>query len=243
MAKVGRLTDYIKGEVKDFEVISIEGGKELKEYLEELGIREGVKISFQGSLTHEHKGPLGLEIEGKKLVLAQGIADKVIMDVNGVEKHLLEMEAGESGILKRIAAGKEASDILKKLGLKENTKIKVTGHVAEESFHIKVDDKELELCTGEASKILVEKDGQNLQLNYLAPGDSGKIAGIIGGIHLKERLKEEIGIGKDIKLISRKATAGLGKHAGCIFYLTVNNQLSVSIGRGMAEKIMVSPIE
>ncbi|MCD6214768.1 MAG: ferrous iron transport protein A [Candidatus Desulfofervidus sp.] len=243
MAEVRRLTDYVKGEVRNFEVISIEGGKELKEYLNELGIREGVKVSFQGSLTHEHRGPLGLELEGKKLVLAQGIADKVIMDVNGVEKHLLEMEAGENGILKKIAAGKEARDILEKLGLKEGTKIKVSGHVAEESFKIKVDDKELELCTGEASKILVENGGQSLQLSYLAPGDRGKIAGIIGGIHLEERLKEAgIGIGKEIELISRKTTAGLAKHAGCIFYLTVDNQLAVSIGRGMAEKVMVSPI-
>ncbi|CAD7778471.1 hypothetical protein DMNBHIDG_01806 [Candidatus Methanoperedenaceae archaeon GB37] len=47
------------------------------------------------------------------------------------------MEAGENGILKRIAAGKEARDILEKLGLKEGTKIKVTGHVAEESFDLK----------------------------------------------------------------------------------------------------------
>ena len=166
MAEVGRLTDYIKGEVRNFEVISIEGGKELKEYLEELDIREGVKVSFQGSL-----------------------------------------------------------------------------HVAEESFNLKVDDKELELCTGEASKILVENGGQSLQLSYLAPGDRGKIAGIIGGIHLEERLKEAgIGIGKEIELVSRKETSGLAKHAGCIFYLTVDNQLAVSIGRGMAEKVMVSPI-
>jgi len=43
-------------------------------------------------------------------------------------------------------------------------------------------------------------------------------------------------------LISRKETSGLAKHAGCIFYLTVDNQLAVSIGRGMAEKVMVSPI-
>ncbi|CAD7773310.1 MAG: hypothetical protein KCCBMMGE_00157 [Candidatus Methanoperedenaceae archaeon GB37] len=50
MAEVGRLTDYVKGEARNFEVISIEGGKELKEYLNELGIREGTKVSFQGSL-------------------------------------------------------------------------------------------------------------------------------------------------------------------------------------------------
>ncbi len=134
MADVKRLTDWLGSEQVRFEVVRIEGGRDLKEYLRELGIEEGKEVVFESTLTHEHRGPLAVERDGKEVILAQGLANKVLVEVNGNQKHLLALEAGDNGIIKGFEAGKEVKDGLEKLGLKEGLNIKVKGHVAEEIY-------------------------------------------------------------------------------------------------------------
>jgi len=244
MAEVKRLTDWVGSEQKKFEVVRIEGGADLKNYLKELGIEEGKEVVFESILTHEHRGPLAIEVDGKEVILAQGIANRVLVEVNGKQKRLLELEAGDSGTIKGFEAGKALKDGLEKLGLKERLNVKVKGHAAEEAYTIEANGQQIELCIGEASKLLVKVGDNILQLCHLEAGSEGELIDVISGVALEERLKKAgIEKGKKIKLASRKATSGPAKHLGCVFYLTVESGARVSIGHGMAEKIMVTPVE
>ncbi len=245
MAEIKSLKDWVKSEHKRFEVVGIEGGKDLKEYLEDLGIKEGEEIKLKSTFSHKHRGPLAVEIQGKEIVLAQGIADKVIVKTgNGKHMRLLELEAGDDGVIIGIEGGKKIKDELEQLGLKEGENIKVKGHLAEENYTIVSNGNQIELCTGEASKLLIKVGDRIFQLCQLEVGAEGKFVDIISGIALEERLKKAgIEKGKNIKLISRKSTTGPAKHIGCIFYLTVLGGTTISIGHGMAEKIMVSPLD
>ncbi len=239
------LANYIKEkEKKNFEVVRIEGGKELKQHLIELGIQEGATLSLQETIKHEHTGPLAIEVEGKEIAVAQGIAKRIIMDVNGTEKLLLEMEANDTGKIKKLEDFKDVGYNLENLGIKEGASIKVIGHLAHQSYKVKQENKEIELCPGEAAKILVEKDGKTLQLIYLKPGDKAIIVGLIEGFNLETRFKDMgIKLGKEIML---SAVEHLGdippKHMGDVYSINVNNKYPATIGSGIAEKIIVRPI-
>jgi len=243
MADVKALKDWIESKYNKFKVVRIEGGAQIKEYLKELGIEEGTEVVLEAALTHEHRGPLAVEVDGKEVILAQGIANRVFVEVN-IQKRLLELEAGNSGTIKGFEAGKALKDGLEKLGLKEGLNVKVKGHTAEEAYTIEANGQQIELYIGKASKLLVKVGDNILQLCHLEAGTEGELIDIISGIDLEERLKESgIEKGKRIKLVSKKATSGPAKHRGCVFYLTVGSGPLVSIGHGMAEKIMLTPVK
>jgi len=204
-----------------------------------LGIKEGEEIELESTFSHEHRGPLAVEIQGKEIVLAQGIANKMVVETgNGKFVHLLELEAGDNGVVKEIEGGKEIRDGLEHLGLKVGESIKVKGHLAEENYTIEFNGNQIELCTGEASKLLIKVGDKVFQLCQLEADAEGEFVGIISGIALEERPKKAgIEKGENIKLVSRKSTTGPAKHIGCIFYLTLPGGTTVSVGHGMAEKI------
>jgi Fe2+ transport system protein FeoA len=77
-----------------------------------------------------------------------------------------------------------------------------------------IDDKEISMGEGQASKVLIERDGEFIQINYLGEGDKAKISNIIGGDSLKEKF-ELLGMveGKEITLVRKETSPPSPKRA------------------------------
>jgi Fe2+ transport system protein FeoA len=91
---------------------------------------------------------------------------------------------------------------------------------------------------GQASKVLVEREGKNIQINYLGEGEKAKISKVIGGTSLKEKF-EQMGVaeGKEITLVRKETPAPVPKR-GTYVLAKIGEQL-VTIGHGLAEKVLV----
>jgi len=243
MSEVKALSEFLQNGYTKFEVVKIEGGRELKDYLKEEGLEEGKILVLEPAIVHEHHGPLAVEFDSKEVMLSQGIAEKIVVESHGTKKNLLELEANDTGIIKSFECGKKVKEGLDKIGLKENISIKVKGHLADETYNIQCNGQSAELCTGEASMILIKSGEKILQLPQLKTGDEGKLEYIISGIALEERLKDAgIQVGKTIKLVSIKSVSGPAKHIGCNFHFLIEGK-RVSIGHGISQKIRVKPVE
>ncbi len=243
MSEVKALSEFLQNGHVKFEVVKIEGGRELKDYLKEEGVEEGKILVLEPTVIHEHHGPLAVEFDSKEVILTQGIAEKIIVEAYGAKKNLLELEANDTGIIKSFNCGKKVKEGLDKIGLKENINIKVKGHLTDETYNIQCNGQSVELCTGEASMLLINTGEKILQLPQFKTGDEGKLEYIISGIALEERLKDAgIQIGKTIKLASKTSVSGPAKHIGCTFHFLVEGK-RVSIGHGIAQKIKVKSVE
>ncbi|MGC9257401.1 FeoA domain-containing protein [Desulfurella sp.] len=243
MSEVKALSEFLQNGHTKFEVVKIEGGKELRDYLEQEGIKEGKILVLEPTIVHEHHGPLAVEFDSKEVILSQGIAEKIIVEAHGTKKNLLELEANDTGIIKSFECGKKIKEGLDKIGLKVNINIKVKGHLTDETYNIQCNGQLAELCTGEASMLLIKTGEKILQLPQLKTGDEGKLEYIISGIALEERLKDAgIQVGKTIKLISKTSVSGPAKHIGCNFHFLVEGKMA-SIGHGITQKIKVKPVE
>jgi Fe2+ transport system protein FeoA len=220
-------------------VKKIDGGLEVKGYLEELGIAEGTELTVVATEpVHVHVGPISLKAGEKEAVIARGWADKVYVEKEGETVPLLRLETGEKGTLKTIEGGKTFEDYLSGLGIEKGSEVEFLRHLPDDTLVFKIDDRELSMGEGQASKVLVEREGTSIQINYLGEGENATISKVIGGTSLKEKF-EQMGVaeGKEITLVRKEMPAPIPKR-GAYVLAKIGEQL-VTIGHGLAEKVWV----
>ncbi|NQE45848.1 hypothetical protein C5S31_07495 [ANME-1 cluster archaeon GoMg2] len=221
-------------------VKKVEGGSETKGHLSELGISEGTELTVVATEpVHVHAGPIALKTAaGTEAVVARGWADKVYVEKGGETLPLLRLEAGEKGTVKTLEGGKTFEDNFAELGIEKGIEVEFLRHLPDDTLTFKIDDSEVSMGEGQASKVLVERDGKNIQINYLAEGEKAKISKIIGGTSLKDKF-EQLGMveGKEITLVKKETPAPRPK-MGTYVLAKIGEQL-VTIGRGLAEKVQV----
>ena len=233
-----KLLSEVEPEVK-VAVKKIEGGLEVKGYLEELGIAEGTELTVVATEpVHMHVGPISLKSAGREAVIARGWADKVYVDKEGKTLPLLRLEAGDRGTVKTIEGGQVFEDNFAELGVEKGKEIEFLRHLPDDTLVSKIDDKEISMGEGQASKALVEREGKNIQINYLEEGEKAKISKVIGGTSLKEKF-EQMGVveGKEITLVRKEMHAPVPKR-GTYVLAKIGEQL-VTIGHGLAGKVWV----
>ena len=233
-----KLLSEVEPEVK-VAVKKIDGGLEVKRNLEELGISEGTELTVVATEpVHVHVGPISLKAAGREAVVARGWADKVYVERRGETVPLLRLEAGEKGTVSTIEGGKVFEDNFALLGIEKGKEIEFLRHLPDDTLVLKIDDHEISMGEGQASKLLIEREGKDIQVNYLGENERAKISKIIGGTALKEKF-EQMGIveGKEIALV-RKETPAPSPKRGTYVLAKIGEQL-VTIGRGLAEKVWV----
>jgi len=231
-----KLLSEVEPEVK-VSVKRIDSGLEVKGHLEELGISEGTELTVVATEpVHVHAGPVSLKVAGKEAVVARGWADKVYVERGGETVPLLRLEAGDRGIVKTIEGGKVFEDFFALLGIEKGKEIEFLHHLPDDTLVLKIDDHEISMGEGQASKLMAERGGKNIQVNYLGENEKAKISKIIGGTSLKEKF-EQMGVveGKEITLV-RKETPAPSPKRGTYVLAKLGEQL-VTIGRGLAEKV------
>ena len=220
-------------------VREIAGGKEVTGSLEELGIAEGTELTVVATEpVHVHVGPISLKAAGKEAVVARGWADKVYVEKEGETIPLLRVEAGEKRTVKTIEGGKNFVDWFAELGVKEGSEVEFLRHLPDDTLVFNVDGNEIKMGEGQASKLLVEKDGGYIQINYLGEGEKAKVSKVLGGTTLKDKF-EQMGVaeGKEMTLVRKEMSAPVPKR-GTYVLAKIGEQL-VTIGRSLAEKVMV----
>jgi len=233
-----KLLSEVEPEVK-VAVKKIEGGLEVKGHLEELGISEGNELTVVATEpVHVHVGPISLKAAGREAVVARGWADKVYVEKEGKTLPLLRLEAGDKGTVKTIEGGKVFEDNFAELGIEKGKEIEFLRHLPDDTLVLKIDDREIRMGEGQASKVLVEKEGQSIQINYLRESEKAKISKVIGGTSLKEKF-EQMGVveGKVITLVRKEIPAPVPKR-GSYVLAKIGEQL-MTIGHGLAEKVWV----
>ena len=204
-----------------------------------MGIEEGIELTVVAAEpVHVHAGPISLKTEEGEAVIARGWADKVYVEKGGETIPLLRLESGEKGIVSSIEGGKVLVDWLSRIGIKQGRKVEFLRHLPDDTMVFKLDGKEIKMGEGQASKVLVNRAGKSIQINYLREGEKEKISKVLGGTGLVEKFKE-MGIeeGKEITLVKREAVPPVPKR-GAYVLAKVGEQL-VTIGRGIAEKVQV----
>jgi len=233
-----KLLSEVEPEVK-VRVEKIDGGAEVKSHLEELGIAEGTELTVVATEpVHVHAGPIAVKSGEGEVTIARGWADKVYVEKEGETLPLLRLEAGDKGTVKTIEGGKTFETWIEELGVKIGSEVEFSRHLADVTLVFKVDGEEISMGPGQASKVVVEKDGQSVQLNLLKEGEKGKASKVIGGTSLKEKF-EQIGIaeGKEITLVRKEAPAPAPKLG--TYVLAKIGEHFVTIGKGLAEKVSV----
>ena len=233
-----KLLSEVEPEVKVV-VKKIDGGLEVRGSLKELGISEGTELTVVATEpVHVHAGPVSLKVAGKEAVVARGWADKVYVERGGETVPLLRLEAGEKGTVSAIEGGKVFEDFFALLGIEKGKEIEFLRHLPDDTLVLKIDDHEISMGEGQASKLMAERGGKNIQVNYLGENERAKISKVLGGASLKEKF-EQMGVveGKEITLV-RKETPAPSPKRGTYVLAKLGEQL-VTIGRGLAEKVWV----
>lgn len=234
-----KLLNEVEPEVKVV-VKQIDGGSEVKGHLADLGISEGTELTVVATEpVHVHAGPIALNAAaGREVVLARGWADKVYVEKGGETLPLLRLENGDKCTIKTLEGGKTFEDNFSELGIEKGGEVEFVRHLADDTLVFKINDKEINMGEGQASKVLIERDGGVRQINYQGEGDKAKISKIIGGTSLKDKF-ELLGMvkGKEITLVRKEATAP-SPQKGTYVLAKIGEQL-VTIGRGLTEKVRV----
>ena len=221
-------------------VKAIGGGSEVKGNLADLGISEGTELTVVATEpVHVHAGPIALIVAaGREAVIARGWADKVYVEKGGETLPLLRLENGDKGTIKTLEGGKTFEDNFSVLGIGKGGEIEFVRHLADDTLVFKIDDKEISMGEGQASKVLIKRGGKSIQINYLGEGDKAKISKIIGGDSLKEKF-ELLGMVEDKEIaLVRKEMSPPSPKRGSYVLAKIGEQL-VTIGRGLAEKVRV----
>jgi len=216
----------------------IEAGAEAKDYLKDLGIEEGVGLTVVTTEPSRVKaGPISVKIGGKEIVLGLGWADKIYIEKDSSILPVLELEKGEKGIINRVEGGKFLKDWFSQIGIEEKKEIEFLGHLPDDTLVFDIDNNEIKLGEGQASKFLVEYENETIQANSLKEGESGKISKIFSGTKFTEKLKDVME-GAIITLVRRESSAP-APIKGNYVVAKIGEQL-ITIGKGLAEKIQVT---
>jgi len=221
-------------------VKKIEGGSEIKAYLGDLGIAEEVELTLLATEpVHAHIGPISLKVADKEVIVSQGWADKILVEKEGAILPLLRLEKGDRGVVKSVEAGGAFKDWIPELGISEGQKVEFLTHIPDEVLVVKIDDKEIKMGPGRLSRVWVEAEGKIMQINYLEEGKKAKVSKVTGGTRHKQEM-EEVGIkeGVEVALLGREKGKALPQRRGNYVLAKLGEQM-ISIGRGMAEKVLV----
>ena len=218
----------------------IEGGEEIKRHLDDLGVMKGEELSvLEQGPKHRHMGAISFSMDGREVVLGHGMADKVYMaDKDGVMTSLLEMEKGHHGILKAFGGGKDFVEWLYELGMEVGKEIEFLRHLPNDTLLFDVEGRLVPMGEGQASKILANREGKTIQINFLGIGEKAEVRSIIGGTNFKDKMQETgIREGAEITLSKRESTVPIRERGKYVRVETGDRQ--VTIGYGMARKIWV----
>jgi len=139
-----KLLSEVKPEAK-VAVKRIDGGLEVKRNLEELGISEGTELTV--------------------------VATEPV-HVEGETAPLLRLEAGEKGTVSAIECGKVFEDFFALLGVEKGKEIEFLRHLPDDTLVLKINDcDEISMGEGQASKLMAERGGKNIQVNYLGENE------------------------------------------------------------------------
>lgn len=220
-------------------VKEITGGLDIKEHLEELGVKEGVELNVVATEpVHVHWGPISLALGDREMITARGWADKIYVEKEGEMLPLLRLEEGDKGTVKSIEGGKDIKGFLSECGIAKGSDLTFLRHVPDRTMVFAVKGTEMRMGEGQASKVFVTREGKTIQINYLKEGEKAVVERIIGGTHLKEKF-EQLGIkeGAEITLLRRETPAPAPRR-GTYILAKVGEQL-ITIGHGLAEKVLV----
>jgi Fe2+ transport system protein FeoA len=217
----------------------IEGGEDVRKHLEDLGVNQNGEIRvLEQAPQHEHTGAISLSVDDREVILGHGMADKLYVDKEGNIISVLELEEEDQGIVRAFGGGKDLAEWFSALNIKTGKEVKFLQHLPDDTLSFEIQGKPVTMGEGRASKILVEYEGQTIQINYLKIGEKAKINFIIGGLSLKEEFEQE-GIKKDadITMIDRDKTAPVSVKGRYVRAETGGRQ--ITIGYGMASKVWV----
>jgi len=139
-----KLLSEVKPEAK-VAVKRIDGGLEVKRNLEELGISEGTELTV--------------------------VATEPV-HVEGETAPLLRLEAGEKGTVSAIECGKVFEDFFALPGIEKGKEIEFLRHLPDDTLVLKINDRdEISMGEGQASKLMAERGGKNIQVNYLGENE------------------------------------------------------------------------
>jgi len=218
---------------------SIEGGKEVERQLDDLGVKVGVELEVLSQTpAHEHRGAISLKTDQREVILGQGMAEKIYLEKEGALVSLLELEKGDSGVVKALRGGKEFKTWVTGLGIDEGVAVKFLEHASDDTLIFEIEGKTARMGEGLASRILVEHEGTTIQANYLKEGEKAKIARITNEVSARKKL-EDMGIreGSEITLTAKEEVSPhpvRGKYTRA----RIGEEV-VTIGHGLAQKVWV----
>jgi Fe2+ transport system protein FeoA len=220
-------------------VKEITGGLDVKEHLEELGVKEGVELNVVATEpVHVHWGPISLAVGDQESVIARGWGDKIYVEKGEEMLPLLRLEEGDKGTVISIEGGKDFEGFLSEYGIMQGSELTFLRHIPDRTMVFTVEGAEMRMGEGQASKVFVTRDGKSIQINYLEEGEKAAVEKIVGGIHIKEKF-EQLGLkeGAEITLLRKETPAPTPKR-GTYILAKVGEQL-ITIGHGLAEKVLV----
>ncbi|ADP77789.1 FeoA family protein [Methanothermus fervidus DSM 2088] len=225
---------------EEYLIEKIDGGNKIKKFLKKFGIEEGKKIKIIATKSKcGSEGPLLIKTNEKNIVIGRGWAEKIYVETKEKICPLSRLNMGEKGRIRTIMGSRTFNKRIARLGISEGMEVLVD-NFPDVSFVLKINGKKdkITLDAGEASKILIEKNGEKMQLTQLQKNQEAKVHELIAGTNLLNRFKE-MGIekGKKIKIINKKDYEK-EKMEGSYFLVKVNGDL-VTLSQKLAEKIHV----
>ena len=220
-------------------VKEITGGLDIKQHLEELGVKEGVELDVVATEpVHVHWGPISLTVGDREAIIARGWADKIYVEKEGEVLPLLRLEEEDRGTIRSIEGGKDFEGFLSEYGIVKGSELAFLRHVPDRTMVFAVEGAEMRMGEGQASKVFVTKEGESTQINYLKEGENATVERIVGGTHIKEKFGE-LGLneGAEITLLRRETPAPTPRR-GTYILAKMGEQL-ITIGHGLAEKVLV----
>jgi len=217
----------------------IEGGSEAESTLKDLGVEEGTELTVVATEpVHMHAGSISIKTKEGEAIMARGWADKVYVEKEGKTLPLLRLEEGEKGSVKSIEGGKDFEGWLSEFGIEKEKELEFIRHIPDYTLLFKIDGREIKMGEGRASKLLVERGGKSIQINYLKKGEMGKVSKIVGGASLKGKFGGmEIKEGAEVTFIGKEMPAPAPKRGS--YVLAKMGEQLITIGRGLAGKVWV----
>jgi Fe2+ transport system protein FeoA len=150
---------------------------------------------------------------------------------------LLDVEEGKA-LVTGISGGEELKGYLKELGIEEGVEMSVMEHVPERSVVVKVYARAVKLDPELASRLLVDDEGDVIQLNNLERGRTAALVKVLGGRIAPQRIP-----GLDLIPGVRFTMVGAGRQTpgdneGYLVKTKVKDRV-VTIGHETAQRILV----
>ena len=150
---------------------------------------------------------------------------------------LLDVEPGKA-LVTGISGGEELKGYLRELGIEEGVEMRVMEHVPERSVVVKVYARSVKLDPELASRLLVDDEGDTVQLSNLERGRTAALVKVAGG-----RIAPQCVPGLDFTPGLRFTMVGSGgktpgDNEGCLVKTKVKDR-TVTIGHRDAQRILV----